>query len=128
MQILNDAHRLARSALAGGDRGHSAIGVLGAFVVGRHDLSWSTGDPSAHAVPLVLTELGRLTGSWRLMGATIYATHEPCVMCAGALVAARVERLVYVAVNPERGAAGSRYNVVSDPRLGHEVTVTVRPE
>ncbi|HWD24374.1 MAG TPA: nucleoside deaminase [Acidimicrobiales bacterium] len=126
-QLMTETERLASSGRDGGDRGHAAIGVLGAFVVGRHDVTRSTGDPTAHPIPLVLTELARLTGSWRLIGAAIYATDEPCVMCAGALVAARVDRLVYGVPNPEFGAAGSHYNVAGDPRLGHEISVTVRP-
>jgi tRNA(adenine34) deaminase len=81
------------------------------------------GDPTAHAEVLALRAAARELGTWRLDGATVYVTLEPCVMCAGALVAARVARLVYGPQDPKAGAALSLYNVVQDPRLNHSMEV-----
>ncbi len=82
------------------------------------------GDPTAHAEVLALRAAAAAAGSWRLGGATVYVTLEPCPMCAGALVLARVERLVYGPQDPRAGAAYSLYNVVQDPRLNHFVEIT----
>jgi tRNA(adenine34) deaminase len=81
-------------------------------------------DPSAHAEILALRAAASAVGTWRLEGATVYVTLEPCIMCAGALVAARVERLVYGPQDRRAGAALSLYNVVADPRLNHEIEIT----
>ncbi len=81
-------------------------------------------DPTAHAEVLALRAASEATGSWRLSGATVYVTLEPCPMCAGALVLARVERLVYGPQDPRAGAAYSLYNIVQDPRLNHECEIT----
>jgi tRNA(adenine34) deaminase len=78
-------------------------------------------DPTAHAEILVLRQAADLIGSWRLDGTELVVTLEPCAMCAGALVAARVSRLVFGAMDERFGAVGSRYNLLSDPRLNHEV-------
>jgi tRNA(adenine34) deaminase len=80
-------------------------------------------DATAHAEILVLRRGGRLLGGWRLPGCTLYVTLEPCPMCAGALVQARVERLVFGAWDPKSGAAGSLYNLVQDERLNHRLQV-----
>jgi tRNA(adenine34) deaminase len=82
------------------------------------------GDPTAHAEILALRAAAEALGSRRLDGAVVYVTLEPCVMCAGALVAARVQRLVYGPQDARAGAALSLYNVVQDPRLNHHVDVT----
>lgn len=81
-------------------------------------------DPTAHAEILALRAAASAVGTWRLEGATVYVTLEPCIMCAGALVAARVERLVYGPQDRRAGAALSLYNVVADPRLNHEIKIT----
>ncbi len=81
------------------------------------------GDPTAHAEILALRQATELAGDWRLDGATVYVTLEPCTMCAGALVLARVERLVYGSQDPRAGAALSLYNIVQDPRLNHHLAV-----
>jgi tRNA(adenine34) deaminase len=81
-------------------------------------------DPTAHAEMIALRDAARERGHWRLSGATVYVTLEPCVMCAGAILNARVERLVMGALDEKAGAVGSRYNVLSDPRLLHEVSLT----
>jgi len=81
-------------------------------------------DPTAHAEMIAITQAAEAIGSWRLLDCTLYCTLEPCPMCAGALVAARVSRLVFGASDPRAGACGSLYNVCADPRLNHEVPVT----
>jgi tRNA(adenine34) deaminase len=81
-------------------------------------------DPTAHAEMLVLREAARVLGRWRLSGATLYVTKEPCVMCAGAMVAARIGRLVYGCDDPKGGAAGSVLDLLRHPQLNHQVAVT----
>lgn len=80
-------------------------------------------DPTAHAEVLALRAASERLGTWRLDGATLYVTLEPCPMCAGALVLARMQRLVYGAQDPKAGAAFSLYNIVQDPRLNHSLEV-----
>ncbi|MBI2239103.1 MAG: nucleoside deaminase [Actinobacteria bacterium] len=82
------------------------------------------GDPTAHAEILALREAGRAIGDWRLDGCALYVTLEPCAMCAGAMVLARVDRLVFGAEDPKAGFAGSLGDLVRDPRLNHRVEVT----
>jgi tRNA(adenine34) deaminase len=77
------------------------------------------GDPTAHAEILALREASRKVGGWRLSSAVVYVTLEPCAMCAGAMVLARVARVVYGARDPKTGAAGSVLNVLAEPRLNH---------
>lgn len=79
-------------------------------------------DPSAHAEMVALRAAGQAVGNYRLPGSTLYVTLEPCVMCAGAIVHARVERLVFGATDPKAGAVCSVYDVISEPRLNHRVT------
>src|SRR5207237_4367010 len=83
-----------------------------------------TGDPTAHAELLALRDAASDLGRWRLTDATLFVTLEPCPMCAGGLVAARVGRVVFGASDPRAGACGSLYNLCAAPRLNHEVTVT----
>jgi len=80
-------------------------------------------DPTAHAEIVALREAGRALGTYRLAGATMYCTLEPCMMCAGAMINARIARLVFGTPDPRAGAAGSIYNVLTDPRLNHRVEV-----
>ncbi len=80
-------------------------------------------DATAHAEMLALRAAARLAGAWRLHGATVYVTKEPCVMCAGALVAARIGRLVFGCRDPKGGAAGSVLDVVAHPALNHRIEV-----
>jgi tRNA(adenine34) deaminase len=84
-----------------------------------HNLRESRQDPLAHAELIALAEAARLLGSWRLVDMTLYCTLEPCPMCAGALVNARVERVVYGCDDPKAGAVRSLYNIGTDPRLNH---------
>jgi tRNA(adenine34) deaminase len=81
------------------------------------------GDPTAHCEVLALREAARRTGSWRLDDAVLYVTLEPCAMCAGAIVLARVPRVVYGATDPKAGAAGSVLDVLAEPRLNHRPQV-----
>jgi tRNA(adenine34) deaminase len=82
------------------------------------------GDPTAHAEILALRKAARAVGSWRLSGCSLYVTLEPCAMCSGAAVLARVDRLVFGAPDPKAGFAGSLGDLVQDPRLNHRVEVT----
>lgn len=83
----------------------------------------ATHDPTAHAEVLALRDASRRLGSWRLDACTLVVTLEPCVMCAGAAVLARVARIVYGATDPKAGAAGSLWNIPGDPRLNHRPVV-----
>ena len=115
----------ARAALDHGDVPIGAVVVIdGEVVARRHNERELTGDPTAHAEVLALRDAAAAVGSWRLVGATMAVTLEPCPMCAGALVNARVERLVYGARNLDAGATGSLYHLGSDPRLNHEFATT----
>ena len=80
-------------------------------------------DPTAHAEIIALTQAAEYIGNWRLHGCTIYVTLEPCPMCAGALVLARMDRLVYGCDDPKTGACRSLYNIVQDERLNHRLDV-----
>ena len=81
------------------------------------------GDPTAHAEVLALREASAKLGTWRLLDTVLYVTLEPCAMCAGAIVLARVRRVVYAAEDPKAGAAGSVLDVLAEPRLNHRPTV-----
>jgi tRNA(adenine34) deaminase len=122
----------ARHALATGDVPVGAVVVDGSgAVVGRgHNGREALGDPTAHAELVALRQAAAGTGGWRLDGCTLVVTLEPCTMCAGALVLARVSRLVYGAVDEKAGAVGSLWDVVRDRRLNHrpEVVAGVRGE
>lgn len=89
----------------------------------RHNERERTGDPTAHAEILALRDAAACLGGWRLDGATVAVTLEPCPMCAGALQQARVARVVFGADDPKAGALGSLYNLGADPRLNHEFEV-----
>lgn len=95
----------------------------GEVIAARHNERERAGDPTAHAEVLALRDAARTLRSWRLTGTTVVVTLEPCPMCAGALVSARVDRLVFGAADPKAGACGSLLNVCVDPRLSHEVDV-----
>ena len=115
----------ARRAADHGDVPIGAVVVVGGKVVAsaanERELR---GDPTAHAEVLALRAAAAARGTWRLDDATVYVTLEPCPMCAGALMLARVARLVYGAQDPKAGAAYSLYNIVQDPRLNHQVEIT----
>ena len=116
----------ARAAAAGGDVPVGALVARGDEVVARAgNAREREQDPTAHAEILALRQAARAVGSWHLEGCTLYVTLEPCAMCAGALVLARIDRLVLGAADPKAGFAGSLGDIVRDGRLNHEVEVTV---
>ncbi|MDA8076586.1 MAG: tRNA adenosine(34) deaminase TadA [Actinomycetota bacterium] len=115
----------ARAAAAHGDVPVGALALADGEVVARaHNERERRGDPTAHAELLALRAAADALGSWRLDSVTLVVTLEPCPMCAGALIAARVARLVFGAPDPRAGACGTLYNLCSDPRLNHELAVT----
>ena len=94
-------------------------------IIGRgHNQRQLLRDPTAHAEMLAITAAAAHRGDWRLTGCTLYATLEPCAMCAGAVVLARLDRLVYGADDPKAGACESLYTIPTDPRTNHQVQVT----
>jgi tRNA(adenine34) deaminase len=115
----------AHDALAHGDVPVGAVALVdGRPVAARHNERELRKDPTAHAEVLALRDAAIALGGWRLSAVTLVVTLEPCAMCAGALVAARVGRLVFGAPDPRGGACGTLYNLCSDPRLNHELPVT----
>ena len=123
-QYMSQALLLAEAAYQKGEVPVGALLVGQTGVISRaHNRREELHDATAHAEILVLQEGGRSLGSWRLLNTTLYVTLEPCPMCAGALVHARVSRLVFGARDPKGGAAGSLYNIPTDPRLNHRLEV-----
>ena len=121
----------ARAAAALGEVPVGCVIVSQGRVISRgHNLRESRSDPTAHAEIIALQEAARVLGSWRVTPATCYVTCEPCPMCAGALVNARVDRLVFGCADEKAGACTTLYEIVRDERLNHrlEVTVGVRDE
>ena len=121
--------RLAlQEAISAYDKGEVPVGavvVCHGRVIGRgHNLREALHDPTAHAEMIALTAAAEQLQSWRLQNCTLYVTLEPCPMCAGAVVNARVPRLVFGAQDPKAGACGSLFNVVQDSRLNHRVELT----
>ena len=115
----------ARHAAELGEVPIGAVVVLGGEVVGRgHNRREIDGDPLAHAELLAIREAAIRVQGWRLAGCSMYVTLEPCPMCAGALVASRIDRLVYGAADPKAGFCGSLGNLVQDPRLNHRLEVS----
>ena len=114
----------ARAAAAEGEVPIGAVVVCDGQVVSRaHNRRETDADPSAHAEFAALVEASQALGRWRLTGCTVYVTLEPCLMCAGLMVNARVDRCVYGAPDPKGGALGTLYDVSHDPRLNHEFEV-----
>jgi tRNA(adenine34) deaminase len=122
---MREALAEAERALAHGDVPVGAVAVRDGVIVGRgHNRKESDADPTAHAEMIALREAARTLGGWRLVGVALYCTMEPCPMCAGAMVQARLPRLVYGADDPRAGAAGSVVELLRDPRFNHRVIVT----
>ncbi len=114
----------AEAAAREGEVPVGAVVVRAGEVLARaHNLREATDDPTAHAEVLAVREAAARIGSWRLDGCTLYVTLEPCFMCAGALVNARLSRLVLGALDPKAGAVGSLADVVRDARLNHRIEV-----
>lgn len=114
----------ARAALEHDDVPIGCVVARGGEVLAcEHNARERDGDPTAHAEILALRAAARSLASWRLEGCTVYVTLEPCAMCAGALVLARVDRLVFGAPDPKAGAVGSLYDIARDDRLNHRIDV-----
>lgn len=115
----------AQLALSTGDVpiGAVVLNVDGVVVGTGRNAREASGDPTAHAEVLALRDAAAALGQWRLTGCTLVVTLEPCTMCAGAAVLARVDRVVYGAVDPKAGAAGSLWDVLRDRRLNHRPEV-----
>jgi len=118
------ALREADRAAEHGDVPVGAIVVLDSEVIatGRNERELR-GDPTAHAEIIALREASEKIGGWRLLDTVLYVTLEPCAMCAGAIVLARVPRVIYATTDPKAGAAGSVFDVLAEPRLNHRPDV-----
>lgn len=117
---LEEAHK----ALAFNDVPVGAVAVHHGQIVGRgYNRREADQDPTAHAEIIALRQAAETLGSWRLDGVTMYCTLEPCCMCAGAMVLARLPRLIYAADDPKAGCGGSIYDVLREPRFNHSVHV-----
>ncbi len=119
-EALCEAERAARR----GEVPVGAVAVLDGRVIGRgHNLRETSRDPSAHAELIAMRAAAAYLGSWRLIGVSLYVTLEPCPMCAGAIVNARLPRLIYGADDPKAGAVRTLYRLLEDSRLNHRVEV-----
>jgi len=125
IQYVRLAMAEARQAEAHGDVPVGAIVVRnGEIIASRHNERELTGDPTAHAEILALRDAAETVGSWHLVDCTLVVTLEPCLMCGGAAVNSRLDRIVYGAADMSAGACLSLYNVCDDPRLNHQVGLT----
>lgn len=123
--FMEQALEEARQAAAIGEVPVGAVVVRGGQVLARaHNTREIENDPTAHAELVAMREASRMLGSWRLQGCTLYVTLEPCFMCAGAIVNARPDRVVFGAMDPKAGASGSLADVLADVRLNHQPEVT----
>lgn len=122
IQYMQEALRQARR---GGREGEVPVGAVvvrdGKVIARAHNRPIRLNDPSAHAEILALRFAGRKLGNYRLPGCTLYVTIEPCAMCVGAIVQARIQRLVVGAMDPKAGACGSVLSVLNNPKLNHQV-------
>lgn len=123
-RFMQQALTLARAAPLIGEVPIAALLVHDGLVIAEaHNRRETQQDPTAHAELMVIQEGARQTKSWRLTGTTLYVTLEPCIMCIGAIVLARIPRLVFGATDPKAGACGSIMNIPPEPRLNHRVEV-----
>jgi tRNA(adenine34) deaminase len=122
--FMSEAIAEAKRGAAEGEAPIGAVAVIDDAMIARdHDRQGVNDDPSAHAVLLTIQAAARKLGARRLSEATIFTTHEPCAMCVGALVEARVQSLVFAIPDPDRGAAGSVIQLARDPRMTHQLSV-----
>jgi tRNA(adenine34) deaminase len=121
---MRRALELAAEAETSGDVPIGAVLASGALIVETKNEKELRGDATAHAEMLALQQAASQLKAWRLPDATIYVTKEPCVMCAGAMVAARIKRLVYGCKDPKGGADGSVVDIIRNPELNHRIEVT----
>src|ERR1700761_7953494 len=127
-QYMQLAIAEAKTAAEMGEVPVGAIIAVDGVVIGRGgNRRESAADPTAHAELLAIREAAQAVAGWRLVGATLYVTQEPCPMCAGAIVNARIERVVFGCDNPKAGAVRTLYRLLEDPRLNHRVTVEQSP-
>ena len=132
MNIERDDHywmgRALRQAALAENRGEVPIGAVvvreGVAIGSGYNLREAAHDPTAHAELIAIRKAARRSGAWRLSGCTVYVTLEPCLMCMGAMILARIDRLVFGCRDPKGGAAGTLYDVSNDPRLNHRFPVT----
>ena len=118
------ALRLAAKAAALGEVPIGAVVVRDGRLIGRgYNFREAKHDPAAHAEMIAIRQAARRERNWRLSGTTLYVTLEPCLMCMGAILLARVERVVFGCHDPKGGAAGSLYDLSDDPRLNHRITL-----
>jgi tRNA(adenine34) deaminase len=123
--FMQEALEEARSAAAAGEVPIGAVIVHEGRIISRSgNRTIRDCDPTAHAEIIVLREAARVVDNYRLAGTTLYVTVEPCSMCAGAMIQARIPRLVYGADDPKGGAARSCFQILSNPRLNHQVEIT----
>ena len=121
---MKEALDEAKKAMEKGEIPVGAVVVLGGEVIGRgHNLREATGDPTAHAEMLALREAARAIGHWRLIGCTLYVTLEPCPMCAGAVINARVDRVCFGAFDPKAGCCGTLYDLTGERKFNHHPDV-----
>jgi len=119
---MTEALRAARAALEQDEVPVGCVVVHEGRIVGRaHNQREILSDPTAHAEMIAITQAAEAVGSWRLGGCTLYVTLEPCAMCTGAMVLARIARLVYGAADPKAGAVESVFHLLDEPRLNHRV-------
>ena len=120
LEALVEAHAAGQA----GDVPVGAVVVVNGAIVGRGgNRRERDGDPTAHAEIVAIRQAAQFAGGWRILGATLYVTQEPCPMCAGAIVNARIDRVVYGCRNPKAGAVRSLYQILEDPRLNHRSEV-----
>jgi tRNA(adenine34) deaminase len=125
VQFMQEALSEASASVNAGEVPIGAVLVQDGKILARSgNRTIRDNDPTAHAEIIVLREAARLLGNYRLPGTTMYVTIEPCSMCAGAMIQARVPRLVYGADDPKGGAVRSCFEVLTNPRLNHQVEVT----
>ncbi|MBV8373685.1 MAG: nucleoside deaminase [Candidatus Eremiobacteraeota bacterium] len=122
-RYMDRALALAGEAVAAGDVPVGAVLVSGELAIEARNEKESRADATAHAEMLVLREASRRFGTWRLEDATLYVTKEPCVMCAGAMIAARIKRLVYAANDPKGGADGGAFDILRSQRTNHRIDI-----
>lgn len=123
-RYLRRAIELAEEAAKTGDVPIGAVLVSGDLVLEAKNEKEATPDATAHAEMLLLREAARQLQAWRLSDATMYVTKEPCVMCAGAMIAARIKRVVYGARDPKGGADGGAFDLLRSPKTNHRLEVT----
>lgn len=125
-RFMNLALNEARKAYQADEVPVGCLVVHDNLIIGRgYNRTESLNDPTAHAEILAITAAAESLGSWRLNGCTVYSTLEPCIMCAGALVLSRAERLVFGAPDPKFGGCASLYQIVQDSRLNHRLALTM---